>query len=365
MPPRKRDYYEVLGVERTAQPDELKKAYRKLAMQFHPDRNPDDASAEDKFKEATEAYSVLSDPEKRRRYDRMGHQAFETPGTGFEPADFSAVADILEGLFGEVFGGRKRKGRAGRDVQYDLSIGFVEAALGVEKAITVERPAPCETCTGSGAAPGTRVEPCHACNGKGEVRIQRGFFAATRPCTVCGGRGQRIETPCRDCQGSGSRPRPETMTVRLPPGVEDGSVRTVRGGGEIAPGGTGDLHITIHVEEHPLFTRDGADVRCTVPVSFPQASLGSNVEIPTLEGKVTMKIPGGTQSGKLFRLRGKGIPLYGGAGRGDQLVTVVVEVPTKITRQQRKLIEQLAEEMGIETQPQQATFLDKLRSLFE
>ena len=361
----KRDYYEVLGVPRDADASALKKAYRKLAMQHHPDRNPDDPSAEDRFKEATEAYSVLSDEQKRKRYDRMGHAAFESQGPGgFDPADFGSVSELFEGIFGEMFGrGRRRSG--GRDLKYDLTIKFEEAALGTEKTIQVERPGPCEPCGGSGAEPGTSVSNCEVCQGRGQVRQQRGFFSTTRTCSACHGKGKRIETPCRACRGQGTTVRAEEMLVRVPAGVDDGAVRTLRGAGEVAPGGAGDLHITIHVEPHSLFARKGADVLLEVPISFPQAVLGAQVDVPTLEGKVTMKVPPSTQSGRVFRLRGKGIPVYGGAGKGDQLVTVLVEVPERVTRRQRKLIQELADEMGVDTHPQQAGFLDKLRSLLE
>lgn len=368
----KRDYYEVLGVDRAATGDDIKRAYRKLAMQFHPDRNPDDAVAEERFKEATEAYTVLADPDKRRRYDRFGHESRGGGGPGagyggsggFEGGDISAFAEIFQGIFGEVFGGR-RKARVGRDLEAELTVSFVEAARGADKPLTIERPAPCARCDGQGAEPGTPTGVCPTCNGRGEVRAQRGIFVTAKPCQACHGRGKRIDVPCRDCGGHGSMTRREELRVRVPAGVEDGAVRTVRGGGEIAPGGSGDLHVKIRVEPHPLFARDGADVRCSVPISFPQAVIGATIEIPTLDGKVSMKVPPGTQSGKQFRLRGKGIPLYGGAGSGDQLVTILVEVPTKLTREQRNLVEQLAEEMGIETSPQQASFLEKLRSLFD
>lgn len=364
-PVAKRDYYEVLGVPRDADAATMKRAYRQLAMQFHPDRNPDDPSAEDKFKEATEAYTVLSDEQKRKRYDRMGHAAFESQGPGgFDPGDFGSVGDLLEGLFGDMFGrGRKRTG--GRDLTYDLHVEFVEAALGTEKTITVERPGPCGDCSGSGAQPGTPVEVCEPCGGRGQVRQQRGFFAVSRPCTTCRGSGKRIASPCRTCSGSGTRLRQEEMLVRIPAGVQDGAVRTLRGSGEVVAGNAGDLHVTVHVKPHPLFTREGADVLLEVPISFPQAVLGANVDVPTIEGRVTMKIPPGTQSGRSFRLRGKGIPVYGGAGKGDQLVRVVVEVPENVSRKQRKLIQELAEELGVDTHPQQAGFMDKLRGLLE
>ena len=361
----KRDYYVVLEVSRTASGGEIKQAYRALAMKYHPDRNPDDPAAEDAFKEASEAYAVLSDPNKRAQYDRHGHAAFDSAGPGFEPGDFGAVSDILEGLFGEVFSSGRRKRRSGRDLTYDLEISFVEAALGVEKSIDVNRPAPCEACEASGAKPGTPVHKCNVCQGRGEVKYQRGLFAATRPCHGCGGTGKKIPTPCESCKGTGMKMRSEPMTVKIPSGVQDGAVRTVRGAGEANVSGNGDLHINIKVRGHDLFEREGADILISVPISFPQAVLGASIEVPTLDGKVVMKVPPGTQSGKVFRLRGKGIPVYGGYGKGDELVTVVVEVPQEISRRQRKLITDLAEESGIETHPQQASFLRKLRGLFE
>jgi molecular chaperone DnaJ len=362
----KRDYYEVLSVRRDATAEEIKRAYRKLAIQFHPDRNPDDPTSEDRFKEASEAYAILSDPEKRARYDRMGHAAFQSAGHGgFDPADFGAVADILEGLLGEMFRGRRRRGRTGRDLTYDLSIAFREAALGTEKTIQITRMGRCGDCEGTGAAPGSQVTECPACRGRGEARYQRGFFAASRVCGTCGGSGKRVEQPCAGCRGKGVRSTTDDLLVRIPGGVEDGAVRTLRGAGEMGPGGAGDLHITIRVEPHPLFTRQGADVLCTVPLSFPQAALGAQVDVPTLQGKVKMKVPAGTQSGRVFRLRGKGIDAFGGAGKGDQLVTVMVEVPERVTRKQRRLLEELAQEMGVDTHPQQQGFLEKLKSLFD
>ncbi len=361
----KSDYYEILGVPRDASADDLKTAYKELARKYHPDRNPDDPEAEDRFKEASEAFRVLSDPEQRRRYDRMGHSAFDkgAPG-GFDPADLGSVGEILEGILGGVFGGRTRRTR-GRDIPVDVHVSFEEAALGAEKTITVERWDSCNRCGGNGGEPGTVVRQCNTCKGKGEVRFQRNIFSATRACGNCGGTGHQADTPCTECEGKGRAAVQAELTVRVPPGVSHGAVQTMRGGGEPAPGGAGDLHITIHVEAHPLFDRNGADILCTVPVSFPQAVLGTTLEIPTLEGKVHMKLPTGTQSGRVFRLRGKGIPVYGGMGKGDQLVTIMVEIPEKITRDQRKLIEALAQEMGTETHPQRASFIDKLKGLFD
>ena len=361
----KRDYYVILEVSRTASGDEIKQAYRALAMKFHPDRNPDNPEAEDSFKEASEAYAVLCDPAKRQQYDRHGHGAFDSGGPGFEPGDFGAVSDILEGLFGEVFSGGRRKKRGGRDLNYDLEISFVEAALGIEKKIDVNRPASCTNCSGTGAKPGTPVHKCNVCQGRAQVKYQRGLFAAARPCHACRGTGRKIPTPCESCEGNGSKMRSESLSVKIPAGVKDGAVRTVRGAGEASTEGNGDLHINIKVSDHGLFQREGADILVSIPISFPQAVLGASIDVPTLEGKVLMKVPPGTQSGKVFRLRGKGIPVYGGYGKGDQLVTVVVEVPQEISRRQRKLISELAQEIGEETHPQQASFIKKLRGLFD
>lgn len=361
----KRDYYVILEVSRTATPEELKQAYRALAMRFHPDRNPDNPAAEDSFKEASEAYAVLSDPERRKQYDRFGHDAFQRGASGFEQGDFGPVAEILEGLFGDVFGGGRRKRRGGRDLTYDLEISFVEAALGTDKTIDVNRPAPCTACNGEGAKPGTPVHKCNVCQGRGQVKYQRGLFVAARPCHACQGTGTKIPTPCEACNGTGTKMRAESMNVKIPAGVKDGAVRTVRGAGEASATGNGDLHINIKVSDHPLFQSDGADILVSIPISFPQAVLGASIDIPTLDGKVVMKIPPGTQSGKIFRLRGKGVPVYGGYGKGDQLVTVVVEVPQEVSRRQRKLITELAEISGENSHPQQASFLKKLRGLFD
>ena len=368
--PQKRDYYEVLGLSRAASQDDVKQAFRRLAKEVHPDRNPDDKAAEDRFKEIQEAFSVLHDLEKRRRYDRMGHSAFGGSDGAGERVDFRAVSEILEGLVGEVFGRSGRRARAGDDIEVDLHLKFEEAALGVEKTITIERLAPCETCKASGAAPGSKVDRCSACGGAGEVRFQRGFFSASRPCSSCSGSGKRIEVPCQTCGGRMLAPMTDELLVRVPPGVEDGAIRSVRGAGaRPAPiagtaGAPGDLHVRIRIDPHPLFARAGADVVLTIPISFPEAVLGTQVDVPTLEGKVKMKVPPGTQSGKAFRLRGKGIEVFGGAGKGDQLVTVVVEVPEQITKKQRALIEELSKELGEDVHPQQKSFFDKLRELF-
>jgi len=365
MRANKRDYYDLLGVERTANEVELKTAYRRLAVKFHPDHNPNDALAEESFKEVTEAYAVLSDAEKRRRYDMLGHAAFHN-GEGFGSPDIGSIGDILEGFFDEVFGRKPGADRMPKDLRYNLEIDFEEAALGAEKRIEYERQELCERCHGERADPLASAPECTACRGRGEVRYQRGFFVASRPCSTCEGAGVRIDARCQRCAGLGTLGKRQTLAVKVPAGVEDGAVRSVRGAGEQARHGSGDLHVNIHVRPHPLFTRDGADVHCEVPVSFPQAALGSQIDVPTLEGRVTMKLPAGTQSGKVFRLRGRGLPIFGGYGKGDQLVAVVIEVPHELSERQRLLLEELAEAMDGEAQlPRRQGFLDKLKNLFD
>jgi molecular chaperone DnaJ len=358
----RRDYYEVLGVERTATEVELKAAYRKLAVQHHPDRNPGVEGAEDTFKEITEAYAVLSDEGKRRRYDQVGHAAF-AGGAGGAP-DLSGLSDLLEGIFGEVFG--RRGGSAmPKDLRYNLEIELPEAAAGVERRIEYERAELCERCKGERSEPGAIGPECSACRGRGVVRYQRGFFMASRPCSACDGSGVRVEMRCKRCSGAGTVTRRQALSVKVPAGIEDGAVRTVRGAGEQTVTGSGDLHVHVKIKEHPLYKREGADLLCDVPVSFPQAALGAQIEVPTLEGKVTMKLPAGSPSGKVFRLRGKGLPLFGGYGKGDQLVRVVVEVPESLTARQRELLEQLALEIdGHAGHPARQSFLDKLKQLF-
>ncbi len=363
------DYYEILGVQRGATPEELKAAFRKMALKYHPDRNPGDHTAEEKFKELNEAYSVLSDPDRRAYYDRVGRAPGGSPGSpggpeiNFEELFSDLMGDFLGGIGG--IGGRRRQG--GRDIQVDLTISLEEAAKGCEKIIEFDRPAPCEACHGRGAEAGSAVDPCPACGGRGEVRFQQGFFRLTRPCGRCSGKGSIPRTPCSKCSGSGVASRTEKLSVTLPQGVEDGATRTVSGYGEAPVNGapSGDLQITVKIAEHALFKRQDADLLCTIPVSFPQAVLGAQIDVPTLDGKVRMRIPPGTQSGHALRLRGKGMPRFGGYGRGDQIVTIQLEVPTEVTPEQRALIEQLATLMGEDTHPQRRTFLEKLKGLFD
>ncbi|MFW6369020.1 MAG: molecular chaperone DnaJ [Myxococcota bacterium] len=360
----KRDYYEVLGVARGASDNELKRAYRKLAQQCHPDKNPDDPAAEDRFKEASEAYHVLSDPEKRARYDRFGHAGLggggADPFAGFRGGGFGSINDI----FG---GGRRRGGRErGADLRYDLELDFEEAAFGTEKTIEITRPATCETCKGSGARPGTSPTTCRTCGGVGEVQLSQGFFAVRRTCPHCEGRGQTITDPCEDCRGTGKMPKTNEIEIQVPAGVDTGTRIRRAGEGEAGENGgpQGDLYVVCHVREHPIFIRQDTDVLCEVPISFPVAALGAEIDVPTLDGKVKMRIPSGTQSGKIFRLRGKGIPHLSGHGRGDQHVRIVVETPTNLDARQRKLLEEFAEISGNEVSPQSKGFFEKVRELF-
>ncbi|MEZ4410816.1 MAG: molecular chaperone DnaJ [Polyangiales bacterium] len=367
------DYYDLLGVSRGASPEDIKQAYRKLALKYHPDRNPGDAAAEARFKEVSEAYHTLSDVDRRAHYDRFGR----APGVaGGGAPDFTTMnfdelfGDMLGELFNNIGGagpfGRGRRAQ-GRDIALDLEITLEEAARGCEKTVEFDRPAACPDCAGRGAAPGTPLDACTACDGRGEVRFQQGPFRLSRPCSRCAGKGSVPRTPCPTCKGAGVATKTERLSVTLPAGVEDGATRTVTGYGE-APAngaGAGDLQITVRVATHSVFVREGTDLRCTVPVSFPQAALGSMVDVPTLDGRVRMRVPAGTQPGQELRLRGKGMPRFGGYGRGDQIVTIQLEVPTELTDAQKTLVEQLAEAMGEETHPQRRTFLEKLKHLFD
>ena len=349
----KRDYYEVLGVSKTASDDEIKKAYRKLAMKYHPDRNPDNAEAEEKFKEAAEAYEILSDSEKRSMYDRMGHQAFEGGmgggggfGGGFSAEDiFSQFGDIFGGAFGG--GGRQQqRARRGSDLRYVMDLTLEEAVKGVKKTITFTAPAPCEPCDGKGAKDPKDVETCKTCHGAGQVRMQQGFFSVQQTCSTCRGQGKTIKNPCKSCHGSGVADRQQTLEVTIPAGVDNGDRVRLSGKGEaIRDGQSGDLYVEVQVREHGIFQRDGADLYMDVPVSIADAALGKEIEIPTLDGRVSLKVPEGTQTGKLFRLRGKGVKPVRTSMTGDLLCRIVVETPVNLTSRQRELLEELQASM--------------------
>jgi molecular chaperone DnaJ len=364
--PDKRDYYDVLGVHKDADERALKKAYRKLAHETHPDKNPGDKVAEEKFKEAGEAYAVLSDPDKRAHYDRFGHQEGGFPG-GFGGGQVN-IQDIFGDIFGDLFGGgRGRRGAArGSDLRYHMEITFEEAAFGAAKDVTIPRLEECATCAGSGAKAGSKPKVCNTCGGAGEIRVTQGFFAIAKTCPTCGGAGRVVEKPCEDCSGRGQRELERTLAVKVPAGVNEGTRLRFVGEGEAGRGGgpRGDLYVVLAIKPHPLFARDEENVLCEVPVSFPQAALGCTLEVPTLDGKVQMKIPAGTQPGAVFRLKGKGIPLLRGSGRGDQLVKVRVEVPAKLNDEQKSHLEKFAAASGDDVHPEAKTFFDKVKELF-
>ena len=349
----KRDYYEILSVERTATEQEIKSAYRKLALKYHPDRNPGDRSAEEKFKEAAEAYAVLADADKRHMYDRFGHAGLGGAATsGFDPTVFTGFEDILGGLgdifgFSDVFGGGRRRGGAqrGADLRYDLEISFEESARDTETSIQIPRQEVCETCQGTGSAEGAAPTTCPQCRGRGQLRYQQGFFTVARTCGQCGGTGSIITKPCATCRGAGRVEKERKLTVRIPAGIATGQRLRLTGEGEagLAGGPRGDLYVVVHVQDHPFFRRDGNDLHCEVPVNFPTLALGGQIRIPTLDGEEALSISEGTQTGTTMRVRGKGMPdVTGRSGRGDLLVTVRVTTPKKLTKDQKKLLEQLA-----------------------
>lgn len=368
----KRDYYDVLGVSRSATDQELKSAYRRLAMRYHPDKNPNDTAAEEKFKEAAEAYSVLADSDQRKRYDRFGHAGVSSGASASWGAPgFGGIEDILGDLFGfgDVFGSaragsRRSAAQRGADLRYDLEITLEEAAKGMTAQLRIPRLETCDLCKGSGAAAGTQPENCTTCGGTGQMRYQQGFFSVARTCHNCRGNGKVIKSPCADCRGAGRVEREKNMEVKIPAGVETGSRLRVQGEGESGTGGgpAGDLYVVIHVVEHDQFERQGSNLYAAVPITFAQAALGAEISVKTLETDEKLKVPVGTQTGTVFRLKGKGMPTLGGRGRGDLFVAVTVVTPTSLTREQRKLLEQLA---AVENQDlEDRGLVDKVRDIF-
>ncbi len=350
----KADYYEVLGVSKTASEQEIKSAYRKLALKYHPDRNPGDAAAEEKFKESAEAYGVLQDPEKRRRYDAYGHAGLGGAGgaAGFDPSAFADFGDILGDFFGfgDAFGRRRGGPRRGADLRYNLDLSFEEAAFGTETHIRIPRAETCATCGGNGSAPGTEPETCTSCNGAGQVSFQQGFFSVARTCNRCRGTGKVVTHPCKECDGEGHIERERKIQIKIPGGVDTGSQLRITGEGEAgsAGGPPGDLYVVVRAAEHSFFRRDGASLHCEMPIAFTQAALGATIEVPTPEGgKAKVNVPEGTQSGASFRVRGHGVQHLGSRGRGDLHVTVRVIVPSKLTGEQRKLLEQLQKTLPV------------------
>ena len=371
----KRDYYEVLGIPKGASSDEIKKAYRKLALKYHPDYNPGNKEAEEKFKEINEANEVLSDTEKKARYDQFGFAGVDPNygagagggayGGGF---DFGDLGDIFGSFFGGGFGGQRRNPNApqrGESIRASVSISFTEAAFGCEKSVTIERSEQCPTCKGSGCAPGTTPEICPDCHGSGTVQTRRqtpmGVFASNGPCRKCGGTGRLIHQPCSDCRGSGAVRKRRTIKVNIPAGIDHGQTISLRGQGGAGKNGgpAGDLLITVMVQPHEIFRRDGVDVFCEAPITFTQAVLGAELEIPTIDGKVKYSIPEGTQTGTVFRLKGKGVPVLNGRGRGDQYVTVVIETPRSLNKEQKEALRRFSETLGENNYEKRKSFFKK------
>ena len=378
MAEQKRDYYEVLGVSRGASEDEIKKAYKKMARKYHPDLNPGDKTAEEKFKEVNEAYEVLSDADKKARYDQYGHAGVDPNfgaggfGGGFDGSfDFGDLGDIFGSFFGGGFGGGRRTNpnapQRGEGIRMSIAISFEEAAFGCEKAVTVERYETCDTCHGNGCAPGTSPEVCPDCHGTGTVQVRRqtpmGVFATSSPCPKCGGKGRIIHQPCKDCRGSGMVRKKKTIQASIPAGIDNGQTISIRGQGNAGKNGgpAGDLLITITVRPHELFRREGTSVLCEAPITFTQAVLGAELEIPTIDGKVKYTLPEGTQSGTTFRLKGKGIPSINGRGRGDQYVTVYIETPKNLNKEQKEALKKFAETMGESNYEEQKKFFKKFK----
>lgn len=374
----KKDYYEILGVEKNADDQTIKKAFRKLAMKYHPDRNPDDKEAEIRFKEINEAYEVLSNKEKRSMYDQFGHAGVNGNGQGGFGGGFSGFGGF-EDIFGDIFdmfgggfssGRRSNRPQKGSDIKTQINLTFEEAAFGTNKEIEINRYEECNTCHGTGAKPGTNTKTCTKCNGAGEVRYTQrtplGQFVNVKTCDLCHGEGRIVEEPCKQCQGQGKTRKKKKINIKIPAGVDEGSVITLRGEGEVGTKGgpRGDLYIIISIKPHKIFQRDGYDVLCEIPITFVQATLGDEIIVPTLDGRVKYKIPEGTQSGTVFRLKEKGIEVLNGYGRGDQYVKVIVEIPKKLNENQKDILRKFSQEMGEDIHEQRKTFFDKVKDVF-